>query len=71
MALAIAIAPSVEDAERRALQAALQAVGASTDGSPRYADSWRHAALHEGVEPDELDADYALSPRRTRGATRA
>ena len=33
---------------------------------------WTRAARHEGVEPGRLDAPaYALSPRRTLGATRA
>ena len=39
--------------------------------SPRYTDSWRYAALREGVERDEDEAGYAPSPRSTRGATRA
>lgn len=34
-------------------------------------DPWGRAALEEGVEPEEPAADYALLPRRTRGATRA
>jgi hypothetical protein len=34
-------------------------------------DPWRRAGLTEAVEEVEPPADYALSPRSTRGATRA
>ena len=53
------------------LETALGAAGMRTMRSPRYADSWRNAALREGVERDEPEAGYAPSPRSTRGATRA
>ena len=33
--------------------------------------AWREAALREGVERSEDEPGYALSPRSTRGATRA
>ena len=49
----------------------LGAAGIRTVRSPRYADSWRTAALREGVERDEPESGYAPSPRSTRGATRA
>ncbi len=42
------------------------------DAPPAYRSPWRDAALVEGVERmPRLAEGYTLSPRRTRGATRA
>ena len=49
--------------ERAALTAALR-----HDGDP---SAWRSTALAEAVERDPGRDAYALSPRSTRGATRA
>lgn len=38
---------------------------------PALASAWRRAAACESVENDLLRPRYALSPRSTRGATRA
>ena len=67
----LTVVPPIDDSVRRALETALGAAGIRTVRSPRYADSWRNAALREGVERDEPEAGYAPSPRSTRGATRA
>jgi hypothetical protein len=55
----------------RALIAALERVGVRGPGDPGYGSAWRLSALREGVEQEELEGGYALSPRSTRGATRA
>jgi hypothetical protein len=41
--------------------------------APAGSSAWRRTALEESVERDPLAVrlDYAFSPRRTRGATRA
>jgi hypothetical protein len=61
-----AVEPEVEDA----LFPALREAGAlaAEDSRP---DPWRRAALGEAVDQDDDALDYAFSPRRTRGATRA
>jgi hypothetical protein len=53
--------------------AALAEAGIRDGLAPTGQDSaWRAAALLEAVERDPRDVDgYALSPRSTRGATRA
>jgi hypothetical protein len=63
--------PALDAAVRRALVAALDDAWASAPGASAYDDAWRRAALSEGVAADDPDAGYALSPRSTRGATRA
>ncbi len=68
----IDVRPPLSDGERDALEAALAEAGVSADGPPEaYRSAWRRAAALEAVD-GEPDADgYALSPRSTRGATRA
>ncbi len=67
----IAVLPPVADAELRALRAGLQRAGLLGPDAPGYESAWRRSALREAVERGELDDAYALSPRSTRGATRA
>jgi hypothetical protein len=62
------VVPPLDPALVDALVPALRAAGALEDESIAP-DPWRRAALDESVEPEE--SDYALLPRRTRGATRA
>jgi hypothetical protein len=63
--------PPLGERERQALSEALARVGARANRGPSAYDSaWRAAGLREAAELDEPD-DYALSPRSTRGATRA
>jgi hypothetical protein len=69
-AMPIEVNPSLEDGERRALLAALELVGPRTSADDPYRQAWRTAALREAVD-DEDAVGYALSPRSTRGATRA
>ena len=62
------VAPPLAPEILEALVPALRAAGELDAESPA-ADPWRRAALDESVESEE--PDYALLPRRTRGATRA
>jgi hypothetical protein len=64
------VLPAVEPALEDALFPALREAGVLGDESPGL-DPWRRAALDESVDPDDDALDYAFSPRRTRGATRA
>ena len=62
--------PPMDGSERRAVLEALERTGVRVEVVPAAYDSaWRAAGLRDGVEDD--DEGYALSPRRTRGATRA
>lgn len=64
--------PSLPDDERDALEKALAAAGMTFDGMPEHHGSaWRRAAAQEAVDGEPFSDDYALSPRSTRGATRA
>ena len=65
------VAPAVADTEHRALLVALERTGARPSGAESYESAWRLAGLREAVDRDDADADYAFSPRSTRGATRA
>ncbi len=63
--------PPLDEAGRRAVLAALERAGVRVGITPAaYESAWRAAALVEGVEVEEGEG-YALSPRSTRGATRA
>jgi hypothetical protein len=65
----VEVSPPLEDGERRALLVALELVGPWANDDP-YRRAWRAAALREAVD-NEAEVGYALSPRSTRGATRA
>jgi hypothetical protein len=71
----LALVPPAAPATRAAVLAALTAAGVDLAPEPdRYQSPWRTAALTEGVDrsaPDAGEPRYALSPRSTRGATRA
>lgn len=63
--------PSVSAPGQRALSEALERVGARMSATPTaYESAWRAAGVSEATEPDEPEG-YTLSPRSTRGATRA
>jgi hypothetical protein len=73
----IELVPRADASTRAAVAAAVSAAGVlpSARGVDR-GSPWRAAALVEGVERGLLGGDgdlpgYALSPRSTRGATRA
>jgi hypothetical protein len=67
----IEVVPPLAAPGQRVLTEALARAGVQTDGAPSaYASAWRTAGLHEAAAPDEPEG-YALSPRSTRGATRA
>jgi len=67
----LSVTPALDDSTERALRSALGAVKADTSQAEAYVSAWRRAGLAEGVEQDDADPGYALSPRSTRGATRA
>ena len=64
------VLPAVEPAVEDALVPALRELGFLAEEDPQP-EPWRRAALDEAVAPDDDALDYAFSPRRTRGATRA
>jgi hypothetical protein len=71
--MALDVRPPLGDSELAAIRFALTRADLPLDGQPAvYNNGWRRAALREGVhhEPERSQL-HALSPRRTRGATRA
>jgi hypothetical protein len=62
--------PPLDEVVARALAALLRDPGARAS-AVSSSGAWREAALREGVERSEGEPGYALSPRSTRGATRA
>jgi hypothetical protein len=67
----VTVDPPVDEGVRRTLVTILRDYAAPVVGSAGYREAWRRAGLGEGVARDEAEPSYALSPRSTRGATRA
>ncbi len=67
------VTPPMGRSEREALLAALERtrMPASSGGHIGRSTSWRRAGIREAVGDEETDGGYSLSPRSTRGATRA
>jgi hypothetical protein len=66
------VRPPLPDDARDALARALAEAGESLERqSTTYRSAWRRAAALEAVDGEPDDDGYALSPRSTRGATRA
>jgi hypothetical protein len=71
------VEPPVPDAVGVAIRTALADGGVALDGRhPAHAGAWRRAAAREVVDNEPVSrrgswAVYTLSPRSTRGATRA
>ena len=66
------VVPPLPPSEEQALTEALARAGLELDGLPStYASAWRHAGLAEATGNGDDGEGYALSPRSTRGATRA
>ena len=65
----VSVDPPVDEALREALAEALS--HQTAEAYAGYGDRWRRAALEDGVSRAEDESGYALSPRSTRGATRA
>jgi hypothetical protein len=63
----VTVDPPLDESVARALAALVRESRATESGD----DAWREAALREGVERADDEPGYALSPRSTRGATRA
>jgi hypothetical protein len=69
--MAIEVVPPLSEGESRALRRGLATLGVRLDAQPEaYRSAWRRAALREAIDNEPVPR-YALSPRRTRGATRA
>jgi hypothetical protein len=70
MQLDVQPVPSAD--EVLAIGRALERAGVPLGRRPAaYASAWRRAAAREAVAEWPVRPSYALSPRRTRGATRA
>jgi hypothetical protein len=66
------VIPSVPARQEAALRRALEGTGARLDGRPETtASAWSRAAAREAVDNQPTPVGQALSPRSTRGATRA
>jgi hypothetical protein len=65
------VVPPVPAEQRAALAHALTELGVRLDGQPTgYRSAWRRTAARESTD-NAPTPRYALSPRSTRGATRA
>jgi hypothetical protein len=71
--LPIDATPPLGDDEHQALHLALVRAGVLPHASPpAHGSEWARSAREEAVESEAAEPSaYALSPRRTRGATRA
>ena len=68
----IDVRPPLPDEARDALERALAAPGDAPERQPAaYRSAWRRVAALEAVDGEPDEDGYALSPRSTRGATRA
>ena len=68
----IEIDPPLDEAMLASLEPVLRAgLLAAGTTHPSYASAWRRTAARESVGNEPRPPAYALSPRRTRGATRA
>jgi hypothetical protein len=67
------VSPPVSEAELAVLRAALGLTGLDRHSQERQGAAWWRAGTLEavGCEPSDRPEAYALSPRSTRGATRA
>lgn len=66
------VVPPLPPTEQQALTEALARAGLELDGPPpAYASPWRRVGLFEATGNGDENDGYALSPRSTRGATRA
>lgn len=68
----VSVRPSVSETELLAIRRALEAAwpGLEPEGRPKQS-AWSAAAAREAVGGAPRPECYALSPRSTRGATRA
>lgn len=68
----LVVVPAVTPSELAAVRQALADAEIRLDDVPEtYASSWFRAAVREAVDSQPAAARHALSPRSTRGATRA
>lgn len=66
------VTPAPAESELAAVRRALARAGIRLDGlADVYSSAWRRAAAREAVDDGLVPGRYVLSPRRTRGATRA
>jgi hypothetical protein len=70
--MTLEVSPAVPEAQRLAVSHAVERAGIRLDGRPEaYASAWWRTAAQESVENVPAPVRYVLSPRSTRGATRA
>jgi hypothetical protein len=72
--MGLEVSPQPGDSELAAIRLALACADVRLDGQPAlYTSAWRRAALREAIgdEPEPEPEPHVLSPRSTRGATRA
>jgi hypothetical protein len=70
--MTLEVSPPVPEAQRLAVTHAMEQAGIRLDGRPEaYASAGWHTAAQESVENAPAPVRYVLSPRSTRGATRA
>jgi hypothetical protein len=65
--------PQAGEAERRAIERALERLVGAGAVPPAYRSRWFATSLRENAAPldEALEPDHAGRPRSTRGATRA
>jgi hypothetical protein len=69
--MTLEVVPPLSEDEDAALRRGLATLGGRLDGRPEsYRSAWRRTALREATDNEPVPR-YALSPRSTRGATRA
>lgn len=72
MGMGLELTPAVCGLDEAAVRKALDAAGIRLDPRPKaVVGAWARAALREAVENQPASSRQALSPRSTRGATRA
>ena len=66
----LTVVPPIDEVTEGGLREAVRRVGVEPPGNVLTRAPWWRAGLDDAVERNDRD-DYALSPRSTRGATRA
>jgi len=68
----LTVVPSLDSPQHEALKVAIARVGLDVrEAADNRMSAWRQAGLAGATAAWPVDEDYALSPRSTRGATRA
>jgi hypothetical protein len=67
----LTVVPPIDESAEVVLREALRRVGLEQSSTVAPRAGWWRAGIDEAVERGVPGDDYALSPRSTRGATRA